>query len=222
MSPSGEGSAPRLRDGWTVTTHDWSHDVDAAHLDEAARAVHGLGEAMSLHLVLEVIAYADDEAGWAGRRGEVTVTLRETEVEVADDGRGTDTRRDEYGRPVRKPVMATRDVRFFDAQEPPSLPDGRPRRGMSTVAAVSPLLVHENRRAEGAWRQSYRHGRPDTELHEVPGDGGTGTTVTVRLPSAEAVDVDALRSIVQGFSHVSVTVVRDGGIGAGPGWHGAG
>ena len=215
MSPSGEGSAPRLRDGWTVTTHDWSHDVDAAHLDEAARAVHGLGEAMSLHLVLEVIAYADDEAGWAGRRGEVTVTLRETEVEVADDGRGTDTRRDEHGRPVRKPVMATRDVRFFDAQEPPSLPDGRPRRGMSTVAAVSPLLVHENRRAEGAWRQSYRYGRPDSELHEVPRSEGSGTTVTFDLPTGEALDVDELRSLVPAFTHVAVTVVHEEALGAG-------
>ena len=215
MTSRSEGDAPRLRDGWTVTTHDWSHDVDTAHLDEAARVARDLRGAMTLHLVLEVLAYADDEAEATGRRGRVTVTVRGTDVEVEDDGRGTDTRRDEQGRPVRKPVMATRDVRFFDAEQPPVLPDGRPRRGMSTVAAVSPLLVHENRRAEGAWRQTYRYGRPDSELHEVPRSEGSGTTVTFDLPTGEALDVDELRSLVPAFTHVAVTVVHEEALGAG-------
>lgn len=209
MSSRSEGGAPRLREGWTVTTHDWSQDVDTAHLDEAARVARGLGGTMALHLVLEVIAYADDEAAATGRRGAVTVTLRGADVEIADDGRGTDTRRGEDGRAVRKPVMATRDVRFFDAPEAPLLPDGLPRRGMSTVAAASPFLVHENHRPEGSWRQTYRHGRPDSDLQEVPGDGRTGTTVTVRLPSADPLDVDDLRSLTDGYGHVDVAVVRE-------------
>lgn len=202
-----EGGVPRLRDGWAVTTHDWSHEIDTAHLEEAARVARDLGPAMPLHLLLEVMAYADDEAEATGRQGRVTVTIRGNEVEIADDGRGTDTRRDELGRPVRKPVMATRDVRFFDADEPPLLPDGRPRRGMSTVAAVSPFLIHENRREEGAWRQTYRHGRPDSDLHEVPGDGRAGTTVSVRLPAE--IDEQTLRPLVAGFAHLTVRVTRE-------------
>ena len=56
---------------------------------------------------------------------------------VADNGRGTDTRYDERGEPVRKPVMATKDLRFFDTAGAELLPDGHPRRGMSVVAALS-------------------------------------------------------------------------------------
>jgi len=50
-------------------------------------------------------------------------------VSVADDGRGTDTRLDDRGEPLRKPIMSTRDLRFFDVPDPPLLPDGHPRRG---------------------------------------------------------------------------------------------
>lgn len=161
---------------------------------------------MALHLVLEVIAYADDEATATGRCAAVTVTVRADEVEVSDDGRGTDTRRDDRGRPVRKPVMATKDVRFFDADEPPQLPDGLPRRGMSTVAAASPRLVHENFRQDGAWRQSYRHGVPDSVLQEMHSSGRTGTVVTFRLPAPGPPTIAELRSLALAFPSTSVEV----------------
>lgn len=83
---------------------------------------------------------------------------------MSDNGRGTDTRIDEHGSVVRKPVMATPDVRFVDPATSPLLPDGLPRRGMSAVAALSALLVHENHRESGSWSQTYRHGIPDTDL----------------------------------------------------------
>lgn len=142
---------------------------------------------MALHLVLEVLAYADDEAAAIGHRGRVHVSVRGDEIEVANDGRGTDTRHDAQGHPVRKPVMATRDVRFFESEDSPLLPDGLPRRGMSLVAAASPLLLHKNRRIEGSWAQAYEYGIPLDQLREGPPAELTGTTVTFQLPSTESV-----------------------------------
>jgi len=166
------------RSTWTVTTHDWAHDLDLEHLasvrwDAQTREVGGERR----HLVLEVLAYADDEA--LGRVGVAAVTMHDDgSVTLADDGRGTDTRLDGEGRVVRKPVMATRDVRFFDAVDGPRLPDGLPRRGMSTVAALSSLLVHQNHRSNGAWSQTYRHGVPDDELRAIDPSTTSGTSVT--------------------------------------------
>lgn len=164
---------------WTVTTHDWALEVDEEHL----RSIRDCGEELRRgglrHLVLETLAYADDEAQSLGRTGAATVTyLRDGSVSVIDDGRGTDTRRDPHGRVIRKPVMATKDVRFFDRADPPLLPDGLPRRGMSTVSALSAWLVHENRRGDEAWTQTYRLGVPDTALVPLDAPARSGTTVT--------------------------------------------
>ncbi|MFC8081805.1 hypothetical protein [Streptomyces sp. NPDC057340] len=108
-------------------------------------------------------------------------------VSVEDDGRGTDTRIDEHGCVVKKPVMATKDLRFFDLSETERLPDGHPRRGMSVVAALSEWLIHTNRRLNGSWSQRYEHGVPVSDLMPVEADGTTGTCVHF-LPS------EALRS----------------------------
>jgi topoisomerase-4 subunit B len=173
------------RSTWTVTTHDWSTDLDLEHLAEVRRAASTDGGGGRRHLLLEVIAYADDEAQALGRVGLAVLTLHgDGSVTVADDGRGTDTRVDGQGRVVRKPVMATRDVRFHEAVDAPRLPDGLPRRGISTVAALSAVLVHENHRGDGAWSQTYRHGVPDDELHAVAQASASGTSVTFR-PGAE-------------------------------------
>ena len=56
---------------------------------------------------------------------------------ITDEGRGTDTRVDDQGRTVKKPVMTTKDLRFFDCPQAAVLPDGHPRRGMSVVSALS-------------------------------------------------------------------------------------
>lgn len=162
---------------WRNTTHDWARTVDADHLsyvrgDSATFAPGGLR-----HLVLEVVAYAADEAESRGA-GRCVVTLHaDGSVSVADNGRGTDTRYDADGRPIKKPVMATKDLRFFDHPDAQSLPDGYPRRGMSVVAALSEWLVHTNRRAGGAWVQRYAHGVPTTGLTPTEDDGTTGTLV---------------------------------------------
>lgn len=49
---------------------------------------------------------------------------------------------------------------------------------MSIVAALSRVLIHENRRVTGAWAQTYRHGMPDGELVAIHTDGPSGTSVT--------------------------------------------
>lgn len=162
---------------WPSTTHDWSLPVDAEHLADVRSRAHQLAPGGVLHLLLEVLAYAADEAAARGAGSCRVVLHADGSVAVADDGRGTDTRVDGLGRPVRKPVAATRDVRFFDAPDAPLLPDGHPRRGMSVVAGLSEWLRHVSRGAGGAWTQRYEHGVPVTDLLPAAPDGTTGTTV---------------------------------------------
>ena len=160
------------------TTHDWAAIVDQEHLAQIREHPARYSPGGVRHLILEVLAYPSDEAGLAGRAGRGIVTLHaDGSVSVADDGRGTDTRVDAAGQVVRKPVMATKDLRFFDDPDAEELPDGHARRGMSVVAALSEWLIHTNRRTGGSWTQRYEHGVPTTELTPVADDGTTGTTV---------------------------------------------
>lgn len=199
-------------DTWENTTHDWHATVDLDHLATIAEAVETYAPGGTLHLVLEVLAYAADEAESRGG-GQAVITLHgDGSVSVADDGRGTDTRTDAHGVLVKKPVMATRDLRFFDAVAPPLLADGQPRRGLSVVAALSARLVHENRRSSGSWRQCYEHGVPVTGLEPFTGDGTTGTTVRFwPVPAIAALSGDALETLARaGGSHLRVELVVDG------------
>ena len=134
----------RQRESWRRTTHDWSRDVDLDHLELIRQQPARFSDTGGLHLVLEVLAYAADEAEELGGGRAVVTVSDDGSVAVADSGRGTDTRVDDHGRTVKKPVMATKDLRFFDAADPEMLPDGRPRRGMSVVAALSTWLEHTN------------------------------------------------------------------------------
>lgn len=164
---------------WITTTHDWGQTVDRAHLEQMRAALTAPDTGGRRHLILKVLAYAQDEAAASGRTGTVVITYRaDGSVIVDDDGRGTDTRRDEHGTMIRKPVMATPDVRFTDPDNAPLLPDGLPRRGMSSVAAASDTLVHENHRDTGSWSQTYRFGLPDDALAAVESRKHSGTVVT--------------------------------------------
>jgi DNA gyrase subunit B len=158
--------------------------LDAEHLTHIRQHPDRYCPGGPLHLALEVMAYANDEAREMGRVGTCKITLRsDGSVIVSDDGRGTDTRRTARGQIVRKPVMATRDLRFFNHPDPELLPDGFPRHGISVVAALSEWLVHTNRRPEGAWSQRYEHGIPSGPLREVHSDAGQGTTVHYLYPA---------------------------------------
>jgi len=166
-----------------TTTHDWSTVVDTAHLADVRRRAAELAPGGGTHLLLEALAYPAEEAE---ERGGGTCDVRflaDGSVRIADDGRGTATLVADGG-PLRKPVVTTRDVRFFDRAGGDLLPDGHPRRGMSVVAALSSWLEHTNRRLEGAWTQRYEHGVPVTDLVPVPSDGSTGTTVRFRADPA--------------------------------------
>jgi len=78
---------------------------------------------------------------------------------------------------TRKPVITTKDLRFFDAPERVYLPDGEPHRGMAVVAALSRWLIHTNRRQDGAWTQRYQYGIPSSDLVPLPPTASTGTTI---------------------------------------------
>lgn len=200
------------RTAWRNTTHDWAGLVDPGHLEGIRRAPSEFAPGGVGHLILEVVAYAADEAECNGG-GTALVTLHaDGSVSVADDGRGTDTRRDERGEAVKKPVMATKDLRFFDLprSEARTLPDGHPRRGMSVVAALSEHLVHTNRRRNGSWTQRYEHGVPVTALDPVDDDGTTGTLVRFRpaapLRAGAAPAADELTRWTAAWPYLTVEV----------------
>ncbi|MBB5782407.1 ATP-binding protein [Nonomuraea jabiensis] len=197
-------STPRA--SWRNTTHDWAADIDLAHLSHIRDNPAEFAPGGVRHLILEVLAYPADEAASTGA-GRCTVTLHaDGSVSVADEGRGTDTRFDDQGRPVKKPVMASRDLRFFDNLGAEVLADGHPRRGMSVVAALSEWLVHTNRRLNGSWTQRYEHGVPVTGLEPVAGDGTTGTTVHF-LPDAQLPPLaDDLRRFAGAWPGLAVIV----------------
>jgi topoisomerase IV subunit B len=169
---------------WRNTTHDWAMTVDAGHLARICRDPATFAPGGVQHMVLEVVAYAADEAE-ASSGGRCAVTFHsDGSMSVSDDGRGTATRLDGRGRVVKKPVMSTKDLRFFDSPDAQVLPDGHPRRGISVVAALSEWLVHTNRRRDGAWTQRYERGLPVTGLVPIPGSSVTGTTVHFRPEEA--------------------------------------
>lgn len=194
---SGPRDATRIsrmtdRKAWTVTTHDWAVEVDENHLNSIREARAEYLPGGRRHLILEVLAYANDEAEALGRVGlAVVTTTADGIVSVTDNGRGTDTRMDDEGRVIRKAVMSTKDVRFFDSDTTPRLPDGRARRGISTVAALSEMLVHENHRADGSWSQMYRYGVPDADLQGISPQPETGTRVAFSTDMAEPLNLVA-------------------------------
>lgn len=180
--------------------------MDREHLAQIRGDVERYAPGGLLHLVLEVLAYPDDEAESSERRGACTITLHaDGSITVADDGRGTDTRVDEHGRPIKKPVMATQDLRFFEDPAAPLLPDGHPRRGMSVVAALSDRLTHTNRRLNGSWTQRYEYGVPVTDLDPIDSDGTTGTSVHFHAPAFAPVTSADLRPQLT-FPHLDITL----------------
>ncbi|GAA4571455.1 hypothetical protein [Planotetraspora kaengkrachanensis] len=162
------------------------------------------------HLILEVVAYVADEAE-CNNGGRCAVTLHsDGSVSVADYGRGTDTRLDDHDRPVKKPIMASKDLRFFDHPDVQLLPDGHPRRGMSVVAALSQWLEHTNRRENGAWIQRYEHGVPVTDLEPIADNGTSGTVVRFRadepLPPVGELTADELVRLAMSWPYLSVKI----------------
>jgi DNA gyrase subunit B len=161
-------------------THDWSSEIDVEHLDRIRAAADRYSPGGALHLVLEVLAYAVDEALEGSTTRVVVTAHRDGSFSVADNGRGTEMRYDDSGRARRKPVMGTRDLRFFDLDTAPNLPDGHARSGMSVVTALSEWLTHTTCRDGRSWVQRYERGLPVGALTETQDAGATGTTVRFR------------------------------------------
>lgn len=200
----------RPRGSWQNTTHDWASTVDLDHLQRIRQNPALFAPGGIRHLILEVVAYAADEAE-CGNGGQCRVTLHaDGSVSVADDGRGTDTRLDDHGEALKKPIMASKDLRFFDHPDVQFLPDGHPRRGMSVVAALSTELIHTNRRRNGAWAQRYEHGVPVTGLDPITRDGVTGTTVrflpSAFPPAANAPTADELTRLASSWPHLALDI----------------
>ncbi|WP_162246445.1 ATP-binding protein [Aeromicrobium sp. Root495] len=171
------------------TTHDWTTYVDPDHVRQVREDLsHWQGDSLE-HLVLEVLAYALDEAVHGSTRAVHVRRHDDGSWSVQDDGRGTDTRLDARGVPVVKPVMATPDLRFFDAGSDEVLADGFRRSGMSVVTAASAWLVHENRRDDGAWRTRYESGLPVGDPESIEPDGTSGTLVRF-LPDPSLVSLE--------------------------------
>jgi topoisomerase-4 subunit B len=191
-------------------THDWSVLVDHEHIRHIRRDPAGFAPGGTAHLILEVLGYASEEAEATGG-GSCSITLHaDGSVAVSDRGRGTDTVVDVEGNAAKKPLMSTRDLRYFSASSPPPLADGQPRRGMSVVAALSEWLVHTNRRTNGSWTQRYENAVPVTDLIPTTDDATTGTTVHF-LPmdvvrTAGRIEAAELVRWTSGLPHLTVTV----------------
>jgi len=186
-----------------LSTHSWLSVADTEHVAAVQREAGRYAEGGVLHLALEVIAYALDEAA-DGTTDRVLVTLHDDgSISVGDNGRGTFVRFDDDGVPMVKPIMATRDLRFFEIPDVPVLPDGRRRSGMSVVAALSEWVSHTNRRTEGSWTQRYEHGLPRDGLTELPPTGTTGTVVHFRPDPAffgtDTITTETLRTACAAF-----------------------
>lgn len=197
-----------------VSSHDWSTAVDGRHLRAIRTAAPRFSRGGIPHLVLEVVAYAVDEA-LHGTTSRIWVTVHgDRSISVGDDGRGTQVRYDETGRATVKPIMSTRDLRFFEVEGAPVLPDGHPRCGISVVSALSTWLTHTNRRDGRGWRQRYEHGLPVGSLVEVPGGEESGTTVRFRpdpaVFGADDVSAVSLRAACAPFaSTVDLDVIDE-------------
>lgn len=184
-----------------LSSHSWLSVADASHIDAVRADPAQYGDL--LHQALEAIAYPVDE-GVGGTTTRARVVLHgDGSIEVSDNGRGTFVRFDDDGLPMVKPIMATRDLRFFGNPSAQTLPDGLPRHGMSVVVALSSWAIHTNHRTEGSWTRRYEYGVPRGPLVSLPGAASTGTTVHFRPDPelfTEELSVDHLVEACKGFA----------------------
>ena len=194
------------------STHDWSVAADTDHVLAIQKNAKQFAKGGITHLVLEVVAYAVDEA-IMGTTDRIHVTLhKDGSVCVADNGRGTAVR-EVSGRPMVKPIMATRDLRYFGVTGAPVLPDGLVRSGISVVAALSEWVNHTNRRTDGNWTQRYEYGLPSGSLTAISGNGTTGTSVCFRpnpaIFGSETVSPSKIKQMCIKFGGVADIVITE-------------
>ena len=158
------------------STHDWSTQAEPDHVLDIQKNWEQFSRGGVTHLALEVIAYAVDEAN-EGTTNQIWVTLRQDgAICVADNGRGTAIH-ENAGNILVKPIIATRDLRFFGIAGAPILPDGLIRSGISVVGALSEWITHTNRREQGSWTQRYEYGLPTGQQLSEASNNLTGTMI---------------------------------------------
>jgi DNA gyrase subunit B len=163
-----DGSEQMKADDWVPadTTHDWAADPqDVAHVSHIRAAPDRFVSALDadgvVHLLLEVLAYVQDEAIAGGAKRARVECLGDRFV-VSDDGRGTQmVRNPDTGALLVKPIMASADLRYFGRDDAPLLESGAKRSGISIVNALSAALTHSSlRQGSVAWVQQYERGVP--------------------------------------------------------------
>ena len=122
-----------------------------------------------VHLLLEVLAYAQDEA-IAGGAKRARIECFGDRFVVSDDGRGTQlVRHPDTGALLVKPIMASADLRCFGRDDAPLLASGAKRNGISVVNALSSTLTHSSlRQGSVAWVQQYERGTLSGHLRRWP------------------------------------------------------
>ena len=144
--------------------------------------IGGVGAAGLHHLVWEIVDNAVDEA-MNGHAANIQVTLHSdgSSVTVADDGRGVPVDRHPKSRTSALEVIFTTlhaggkfEHRTYRTA------GGLHGVGASVVNALSKELVATSKRDGFQWRQTFRRGKPVTNLKKLGRARGTGTTVFFR------------------------------------------
>lgn len=136
------------------------------------------------HLVYEVVDNSVDEA-LAGYCKNIEVIIHmDNSITVIDDGRGIPVNMHETGRPAVEVVLTVLHSGGKFDHETYKVSGGLHGVGVSVVNALSSWLEVEIKRDGYVYAQSYRRGKPITDLKIVGRSTGTGTKITF-LPDEE-------------------------------------
>ncbi len=146
-----------------------------------AMYIGGTGPDGFHHLLWEIVDNSVDEA-MNGHATTVWVTLHADgrSATVVDNGRGIPIEMHKTGRPTLEVILTQLYTGGKFEGKAYKTSGGLHGVGSSVVNALSEELVATIKRAGVEWRQTYRRGKPRTELQRVGDARGTGTTIRFR------------------------------------------